>query len=270
MSTAGRTGAVTSQVRFVWEHFKFNLAAAMEYKAGFVSQVVFMLLNDMFLLFFWWIVFRRVSSIGGWTFQHVIAMHATLATSFGISVAVFGNSQGLPRIIAEGQLDYYLLLPRDPLLHVLVSRSDISGLGDVAFGIVAMALLGRERLSSLPVLCITALAGAAIFTSFNVIAGTLAFFVGHAQTISDQVGNALITFSTYPEPVFKGAVRVLLYTLLPAGFMVYLPVRLVSAFDPFVLAAILSFAAASIAAAGWAFRRGLKRYESGSLVVVRM
>ena len=65
MSTAGRTGAVTSQVRFVWEHFKFNLAAAMEYKAGFVSQVVFMLLNDMFLLFFWWIVFRRVSSIGG-------------------------------------------------------------------------------------------------------------------------------------------------------------------------------------------------------------
>ena len=64
------------------------------------------------------------------------------------------------------------------------------------------------------------------------IAGTLAFFVGHAQTISDQVGNALITFSTYPEPVFKGAVRVLLYTLFPAGFMVYLPVRLVSAFDP--------------------------------------
>ncbi len=267
MSTEGRRG--TGTAHFVWEHFKFNLAAAMEYRAGFISQVLFMVLNDVFLLFFWWIVFGRVSNVGGWTFRDVIVMQASLASSYGLSVAMFGNTARLPVLIAEGQLDYYMLLPRDPLLHVLVSRSDISGLGDLAFGLGAVALFGPGGPRGLPVFLAGVVAGAAVFTSFGIIAGSLAFFIGHAQTVSQQLAGAMITFGSYPEPLFRGVVRVVLYSLLPAGFVVYLPVRLMRDFDAGTLAVLLAFAALAVSAAGWTFRRGLSRYESGSLVGTR-
>lgn len=263
-------GSLAGAIGFVWEHFKFNLASAMEYRAGFVSQVAFMVLNDVFLLFFWWIVFGRVSNVGGWTFQDVVVMQASLAASYGLSVAVFGNTPRLPALIAEGQLDYYMLLPRDPLLHTLVSRSDISGLGDLAFGIGAMALFGPRGAGALLMFLVGAAAGAAVFTSFGIIAGSLAFFIGHAQTVSQQLAGAMITFGSYPEPLFRGAVRVALYSLLPAGFVVYLPARLVRSFHLGSFAALMAFAAFAVAAACWVFRRGLARYESGSLMVTRV
>jgi ABC-2 type transport system permease protein len=261
---------VTGGLSFVWEHFKFNLASAMEYRAGFISQVVFMVLNDMFLLFFWWIVFGRVSNVGGWTFQDVVVLQASMAVSYGLSVSVFGNTPRLPVLIAEGQLDYYMLLPRDPLLHVLVSRSDISGIGDVAFGVGVMVLFGPDGLGPLVVFSMSAAAGAAVFTSFGVIAGSLAFFIGHAQTISQQLAGATITFGGYPEPLFRGIVRVALYSLIPAGFVVYLPARLVRSFDLGTFAVLMAFAAFAMAVAYWMFRRGLSRYESGSLVGTRV
>ncbi len=196
MSTAGRArGAAvcrTAQTAaFVWGHFKFNLASAMEYRWSFVSQMLFMVLNDFLLLFFWWLIFGKVQAIGGWTFADVITMHAVLATAYGLSVSVFGNVNRLARIIAEGQLDYYLLLPRNPLVHALVSRSDISGLGDVAFGLAAFCLFTPVTPGRLALFAIVSLASCTVYTCFAVITGSIAFFIGNAQTISAAVARGL-------------------------------------------------------------------------------
>jgi ABC-type uncharacterized transport system permease subunit len=55
--------------------------------------------------------------------------------------AIFcGNSYHFGELIAGGQLDYYLALPKNPLLHILVSRMDMSGAGDLIFGLLMGAL----------------------------------------------------------------------------------------------------------------------------------
>ncbi len=283
MSTAGRSaagsagsaagGAVRRAARtagFVWEHFKFNVESAMEYRWSFVSQVSFMVLNDFLLLFFWWLIFGKVQTIGGWTFADVITMHAVLATSYGLSVSVFGNVNRLARIIAEGQLDYYLLLPRNPLLHALVSRSDLSGLGDVAFGLAAFCLFTPVTLGRLALFVIVTLASCTVYTCFAVITGSIAFFIGNAQTISLQLLGALITFGGYPDSIFKGLVRAVLYSVIPVGFAIYVPVSLLRNFSVVHLAGLLAFAGAIAWAASWLFGAGLRRYESGNLVSARI
>ena len=64
-----------------------------------------------------------------------------------------------------------------------------------------------------------------LFVGFSVLTGSLSFFLGNAASLSEQWRNAMITFSTYPAILFEGAVKLLLFTLIPAGFVSYLPIQ---------------------------------------------
>src|SRR5581483_9707519 len=68
----------------------------------------------------------------------------------------------------------------------------------------------------------------------------------------------------YPEPLFDGGLRVLLFNLIPAGFIAYLPARFVSEPSAAGACAILAPAVGYALFASWFFRRGLRRYASGS------
>jgi ABC-2 type transport system permease protein len=102
-----------------------------------------------------------------------------------------------------------------------------------------------------------------------VFTGSLSFFLGNAGVLADQWRAAMITFSTYPSILFEGAVKVLLYTLVPAGFVSYLPaqaLRDLSLADAgLALAGSLGVLVAGVAV----FYAGLRRYESGNLMEMR-
>ena len=66
------------------------------------------------------------------------------------------------------------------------------------------------------------------------------------------------------------ALRVVLYTLIPAAFLSSIPAGLVRGFD---WASLLGYGLGGLAfllLARWVFYRGLRRYESGNLVAARI
>jgi len=144
-----------------------------------------------------------VPDIAGWTFRDVITMQSVVALAFGLNVSVFGNLHRIPQLIARGQLDYYLLLPKDPLLHMLVSRSDMSGFGDMAFGIAAFMMFTPVSWQRIILFLATGLAAATVYASFVTVAGSLAFLMGNAQTVGAQLAQAMVTFSGYPGSCSK-------------------------------------------------------------------
>jgi len=79
----------------------------------------------------------------------------------------------------------------------------------------------------------------------------------------------VITFSLYPVEIFPDMVQVLLYTLIPAAFVGSIPATLVSNFRWERLATLVAVAAGFTLASRLVLRRGLRRYESGNLVMVR-
>src|SRR5215212_11965788 len=104
---------VVSTARFLAAYIRLNLAAAMEYRAAFIAQAAGMMLNDLVFFIFWGLFFARFPEVGGWSLADIGILWAVAATSIGLSAALFGNCTRLAGIIVQGQLDYYLSLPKN-------------------------------------------------------------------------------------------------------------------------------------------------------------
>jgi len=158
------------------------------------------------------------------------------------------------------------LQPRAVLPHMLLGRSAPSAWGDALFGFVVYLGFVRPDLMHAVVFVFMSLIVAVVFIGFAVLCGSLSFFIGHAGALADQWRNALISFSTYPPTLFQGAVKVLLYTAIPAGFVSYLPVETLRSMSPLDALMCVGGAFLVLAAGVGAFYGGLRRYESGNLV----
>jgi len=259
----------SSTLRFVLAYLRLNLSAAVEYRAAFLAQALGMMLNDLVFIIFWGLYFARFPSVGGWGIQDVALLWAVAATSIGLSAALLGNCTRIASIVVQGQLDYYLSLPKDTLLHVLVSRSGMAGWGDVGFGLLAYAVFGRLDVPTIGLYAALVLASMLTFVAFGVLAGSLGFWIGSAEATAFQAQQATINFSLYPGSIFTGWIRVLTFTLVPAGFISHVPVELLRTFEPWRMAAVLGFTVLSVVLALFIFRLGLRHYESGNLVVLR-
>jgi len=99
------------QLRFVAAYVALNFSAAMEYRAAFFSQLLGMVANNALMLVFWWMFFLRFPQIGGWRLADLLLLWGVVATSYGLTNALFGNCARLATLISRGQLDYYLALP---------------------------------------------------------------------------------------------------------------------------------------------------------------
>jgi ABC-2 type transport system permease protein len=258
---------VTSHIatlRFARALLATNLRAVMALRGSFMLQITFMVLNNVIFFVFWWVLFSRVPVMRGWGLSEVEVLFGITGASFGLVQALTGGVRHLSRFIDEGELDPLLTQPKSTLLYAVGLRSQPSGFGDFVCGIGFLAVSGHVGLSNLAFVVLSVLAAAATFLGCGIVFFSLAFWLRRTETLSRQIWELLITFSLYPEPLFGGALRLLLFTALPAGFIGYLPVHILRDAD---LGDVLLLTCGSVlylAMGGFVFARGLRRYASGS------
>ncbi len=253
-------------LEFLFALWKANLLSAMEYRAAFLTQIIGMIINDAIYFVFWIIFFGKFEVINGWDVQDMILLFGILAAGLGLAMYLFGNVQNLAELIAQGGLDYYLALPKPVLLHILASRSISSGFGDLTFGILCFFFAGNLTVEAFGRFLVGLLFSALIFIAFLVLVQTLAFYTGSAQMLSAQASNAIITFAIYPITLFDGTAKFILFTIIPAAFVGAIPAEFVRSASWLSLLELLGAALLLTLLAGWAFHKGLERYESGSAV----
>lgn len=241
-----------------------NLKSALALRGSFWLQVAFMILNNLTYFVFWWVLFARIPTLRGYGIHEVYALFGTSAAGFGFVYAMLGGVRHLGRFIDEGELDPLLVQPKPTLLYALGSRSQPSGWGDAISGLVFLGLSGYARLDNLPLVLLALACSSATFLGAGVVFFSLAFWLRKTDMLSRHLWELLITFSLYPEPLFGGALRWVLFTALPVAFISYLPVRVLRD-EKLVDVLTLCGGAASVLVAGaWLFTRGLRRYASGS------
>jgi ABC-2 type transport system permease protein len=259
-----RRGKLRWYLRFLGTSFSVNLQAAMEYRVNFLVQVFGMMLNNAAFALFWGVLIGKVGKVGGYGFEDVMRIWALVSTSFGLAHVIFGNVRSIGQIVQRGELDSYLLQPKDVLLNLLASRTIVAAWGDFLYGYLVLALLPGTSLVTLALFSFLAVTGAIVFASTFTVTESLCFFLGDASGVSGAMMEFLLSFSLYPEGIFGKGMRWVFYTIVPSGFIAFLPRAALEAMDwslaPLLLAAALAYAAASYGL----FRLGLRRYESGA------
>jgi ABC-2 type transport system permease protein len=269
MTTSPRT--LRRSARATWAFatslFATNLKSAVALRSAFVVQALFMVVNNVVFFVFWWILLRRVPDVRGWQLAEVALLFGIAATSFGLVVTVAGGVRSLGACIEEGELDTLLTQPKPTLLYALGIRSRASGVGDMVSGLAFVMASGYLTPAGAPLIALVILAAAGTFLASGIIFFSLAFWLSRSETLSRQLWELLITFSLYPEPLFGGALRLMLFTVLPAGFVGYLPVQVVREPSLVGIATLVGGVVVYLGTARWIFARGLRRYASGSRFV---
>lgn len=241
-----------------------NLKAATALRGAFVVQVVFMMVNNLTFFVFWWALMRRVPVLRGWQLADIQVLFGIVAAGFGLTVTLAGGVRHLSRMIDDGELDTLLAQPKPVLLHALGLRLQPSGFGDLLSGLAFIAWSGQVSWRAAPLVLLAIVASATVVLACGVVFHSLTFWLGNVDTAARQLWELLITFALYPEPLFGGALRLVLFTVLPAGFVGYVPARLAHRPTAALVAFTVSAALAYLLVAAAVFERGVKRYASGS------
>ena len=258
------------ELKFLLAVWQANLQSVMEYRVSFLLQVGGMMLNDFIYFAIWIIFFDRFKEVRGWGISDMYITYGVLASAFGLVALLFGNSFTLSEIINQGRLDYYLSLPRPVLLHTVSSRMISSGMGDFTYGFLSYALSGQYTWGGFLRFILATLLAATVFAAFLILVQSLAFWLGMISNLANLAVNAMITFGIYPITLFDNYAKLILFTLIPAAFLGAVPAQFVRSFTWQTLAELLLGAMIFLFIAVAVFRRGLKRYESGSAIPVEV
>lgn len=183
-------------------YVRLNIKSKLEYRVAFASQVLGMTVNDAIWVMFWCFFFNRFTVVRGWTSSDVVTLWAVTVAGYGISDCLFCNAHRLAIILNKGQLDAWLVYPRRVLPHLILEWCGASALGDVIFGFVAFSLFTHPSLPQFSFFTVLVFSTAIAFLGVRIFSGSLTFFLGNAQPLTQQWENALIAFSTYPAGLF--------------------------------------------------------------------
>lgn len=258
-------------LKIALRYFKVNLNSAMEYRASFLTQAFGMALSNATFVFFWWVAFSQVGGrIGGYEFRDVMFIWALCSSAFGLSHVLFDNANQLTRLIVTGELDTFLLQPCNLLLNICCARTSLSAYGDLLYGVVLMALTQGGNGQAWLFFALGVPVGALLMAAIGLTAHTLTFYFGDASIVGSMSQEFVVSFCIYPAGIYPRAVQLLMYSLIPAAFIAHVPLRLARNFTVGWLLVWLAASVAYCAFAVWFFYRGLKKYESGNLIVTRL
>lgn len=256
-------------IKVIFLSFKYNMMKEMVNKFTFFANIIFMMINNSSFLAMWGLIFNIKSDIAGIGFNDVLLIWGMSSFSFGVAHCMFRRAFWICDEIVEGKLDTYLVQPKNVLLMVITSSVEVSAIGDMIYGIVLAFVLKLSFLQFLRFIFM-GICGGMISIAFAIILQSLSFYIPRSEALSTSFESMLGQTSTYPQQIFSKGIQLILYSIIPTGFHIYLPVKIVMNFDiKYVLIEIIMTSVYTFLAF-FVFNKGLKHYASNNLMASRV
>lgn len=260
---------MASTLRFLLALVATNLRAAAGHRGAFWLQAGLMFGNNLIFFVFWWLLLRKVGTLGGWDLHDLATLYGIVAGAYGGSVLLGGGARNLARTIDDGGLDALLAQPKPVLLHAVGSDAQASGVGDLVSAVLLLAWSGTVDGAGLVLAPLFAVCGALVLTSAGILVHSLAFWCGPLNAFARQVWEYVVTMSVYPATIWPLPFRTLAVLAIPSGVVGTLPVEALRAPTVGAVALVVAATVAWTALAAAVFHRGLRAYASGSRFVGR-
>lgn len=254
---------------FYFSLIRMSMKASVSLRWNFLFEMFLMLANNLIFFSMWWIFFLQFKEIGGWQFREMAALMTIGTGAYGLRQICFGGVKSIAKSIVTGGLDPFMTQPKNLLIHVIGSRSMPKGWGHVLTSMILIFLGGLYDLYTLSMVVIGMICGCLIFASMAIISHSMAFWLGPIETLAYKYCDSLFLFALYPSNIYSGFLRFMMFTVLPAGLISYLPVELVRTFSWMTFFLVTGGALLFFMIAFCVFYAGLRRYESGNQMNVR-
>ena len=252
-------------------NMKCNLLSAIEYRKSFFIQAILMMVNNLFFMFFWLTVFHvNEGTIHGLTIKDICYLWSFSTIAYGVSNFLFGGAKDLGKYILEGTFDTYLIQPKNIVMNVASSSSDFTAFGDLVYGLIVGFIAVEGSLTKYLILVLISIFCSIFYICTNTLIKLLTVWVGDTENIARvYYYTLLVTFSSYPEQIYGGFIKLLIYTVIPAAYISFVPIHFIETWNPIHLLILLIAAIGYIALTALVTKAALKRYESGNAMVLR-
>ncbi|MCI8555679.1 MAG: hypothetical protein HFI85_03810 [Clostridia bacterium] len=261
---------VRKNLALIFKYLKINVQKEFQYKTSFFMQIFMMIANNAFFIIQWLVIFSISTNIAGYGFKEVLLLCGISSGMYGVAHLFFGGAFHIGELVYEGKLDVYLTQPKNVLINLSCSSSSMSAIGDILYAFIALAIIGASWwwfLAIIPV-CIV---GGIIYVAIVVCFQSISFYIKRGNAIADMVSSAVTLFSNYPPEIFNTITKFLLYTIIPVGFIIFVPAKYIFfSFNAWWILGMIGFAVVLCALAFLFFYLGLKKYNSGNLMGGRL
>jgi ABC-2 type transport system permease protein len=251
-----------ARVRSDWQYRAsfviWTLTSAAATFAEFVAVLVF---------------FSNVDELAGWSLGDTAVLYGMAGTSFALGNAFTSQVERIALHVKAGTFDRFLLRPVGPYLLLAADEFAFRRLGMVvqSLGVLGVAAVvadvGWTALDAVVVVAAIA-TGTVIFAAIWCLTSSLAFWTVETQEVASAFTYGGGYATQYPADVFTGWLRRLLLTVVPLGFVAYLPLAWVLGkdralgVDPAWGFASPVVAAVLVVVARVVWRAGLRHYRS--------
>ena len=258
-----------NNLKFILLSMKYNVQRQMTNSTSFIMNVILMIANNVSMIIQWLVYFSLSNNFNGHTFKQQMLVIALCCFSYGLTFLFFAGVNNISTYIEIGGLDKYLVKPKSVLISVMTSETRISALGDLIFSLIIIFIYYHKP-SQILLFLFLGILSFIIEITFLIIINSITFwFIRFSDTIDTAIGS-YNTFSTYPSTIFNKAIKILMFTIIPIGFAIYLPTSLFSDFNICKLLIVISFTIFNVLFARFLFYKGLKRYTSSNMAVINV
>lgn len=248
---------------------KINIQRETSYRSDFLLLFFLNILNFIFSLIFFSVVYGQIKTVAGWDYYHTLLVLGTTHIVLGLFWICFRGLRRISRHLNRGTFDFFLIKPMSSQLNLAwsdLSFNDTSTiLSGISINIFALRQLQVPHLAFYFFLYMIFIIGAVvIYYSLTLLLKTIAFWT----VKMDNVNMALwlvFKLAEYPTDIYSRFLRAIFLFIIPLTLFATLPAKVLSGlFNSKYLFLTLAVTFIFIITSQLFWRFGLKHYNSAS------
>jgi len=243
------------------------LKTEMEYTVNFWMMILSGIVMRSLLMAVVFVLFYNIPDIAGWQAGEVYLILGFIIITEGLCNLLFDGLWYIPSMVFRGEFDVILSRPIAPLYQVLVKELGIHGIGNSIIGLISIGvgLLSMGWFTPLGIVLslFFVVTGTIIRMSYNLIALSHVFWIHGGVSNLGFLVYSIGELARYPIMIYPGWLRFILFFIIPAGFIGFVPTLILRG-DEVLLYGIglVAVMVLYFLLARAIFYRGIKRYES--------
>jgi len=204
---------------YLSQYFKSRLAYRANFLSELVSNLVFEVINLVFIL----VVFQHVSTMKDWTRDEIIFIYGFFLVPYAVFSMFFSFWDFNEKYIIRGEMDRILTRPINNLAQVCLESiapdrffGVITGL--IIIGYAAFQLELSFAWYDVPLFILLVLSSSLIYAGVYTGIAAVSFFSDSRTGIAPMIWN-IQNYGRYPVDVYNKVIRILLTWILPFAFV---------------------------------------------------